>query len=104
MFHYERESRTANSEVYVIENEAGSTARADLHYASTIVYGTVCVPGEWSEDDIQDVIADLDERIVRSASPFREDFVVTVWAGAEAGVYSDEESVGDLTEAASLAT
>ena len=68
MFHYERESRTANSEVYVIENEAGSTARADLHYASTIVYGTVCVPGEWSEDDIQDVIADLDERIVRSAS------------------------------------
>jgi hypothetical protein len=97
MFHYERESRTASSEAYVIENEQGSRARADLHFTSSIVYATVCVPSDWSEDDIQDVVSDLDDRIVRSANPFREDFVVTVWSGSETGVYSDEESVGDFS-------
>lgn len=101
MFSYERESRTPSSETYLIENEQGQGARADLHYTPAVVYATVCVPSAWSEDDIQDVIADLDDRIVRSADPFREDFVVTVWSGTEAGVYSDEESVGDLTEAGS---
>ncbi len=97
MFHYERESRTPSSEAYVIENEQGARARADVHYTSSIVYATVCVPSDWSEDDIQDVISDLDDRVVRSADPFRADFVVTVWAGGEAGVYSDEESVSDLS-------
>jgi hypothetical protein len=97
MFHYERESRTPGSEAYLIENEQGARARADVHYTNSIVYATVCVPTDWSEDDIQDVVSDLDDRIVRSANPFREDFVVTVWSGSETGVYSDEESVGDFS-------
>ncbi len=96
MFIYEREARTASSESYVVENEQGIRARADLHFTPSVVYATVCVPQDWSEDDIRDVIADLDERVVRSAEPFREDFVVTVWSGSESGVYSDEESVGDF--------
>ena len=99
MFTYERESRTPSSESYVVENEQGSRARADLHFTPAIVYGTVCVPADWSEADIQDVIADLDDRVVRSADPFRQDFIVTVWTGTEAGVYSDEESVGDFADA-----
>lgn len=99
VFHYERESRTPHSECYVVENEQGSAARADLHYTPALVFGTLCVPADWSEDDIQDVIADIDERIVRSADPFREDFVVTVWTGSEAGVYSDEETLGELAAA-----
>jgi hypothetical protein len=99
MFTYERESRTPSSESYIVENEQGSRARADLHFTPTIVYSTLCVPSDWTEDDIQDVIADLDDRVVRSADPFRQDFIVTVWAGAEAGVYSDEESVNDFTDA-----
>ena len=96
MFNYERESRTPQSEAYLIENEHGSRARADLHFTPSIVYSTLCVPTDWSEDDIRDVIADLDDRIVRTADPFREDFVVTVWAGDELAVYSDEESLQDL--------
>ncbi|MXY78323.1 MAG: hypothetical protein F4Y94_01145 [Chloroflexi bacterium] len=95
MFSYERESRTPQSEAYVIENEQGSRARADLHFTPSIVYSTLCVPADWSEDDIRDVIADLDDRIVRTADPFREDFVVTVWSGDELAVYSDEESLND---------
>ena len=100
MFHYERESRTAQSECFLIENEEASMARADLHYTPTIVYGTLCVPESWSEADIQDVIADIDDRIVRTADPFREDFIVTVWTGGEVGVYSDDETLGELAELA----
>ncbi len=98
MFHYERESRTQNSECYLIENEGGSSARADLHYTPSIVFGTLCVPKDWSENDIQDVIAEIDDTIVRTADPFRDDFVVTVWSGEEVGVYSDEESLSELAE------
>ncbi|MEE9276902.1 MAG: hypothetical protein V3V06_00650 [Dehalococcoidia bacterium] len=100
MFHYERESRTPHSECYLIENESGAIARADLHYTPALVYGTLCVPVGWTEDDVQDVIADLDDRIVRTVDPFREDFVITVWTGNEIGVYSDEETLGDLVESA----
>ncbi len=98
MFHYERESRTPQSECFLIENEEASMARADLHYTPAIVYGTLCVPADWGEADIQDVIADLDDRVVRTAQPFRDDFIVTVWSGSETGVYSDEESIGELHE------
>ena len=98
MFQYERESRTSHSECFLIENESGSGARIDLHYTPSIVYGTLCVPSDWSDDDIQDVIADVDDKVVRTADPFREDFVVTVWSGGEVGVYSDEETLDDLAE------
>ena len=65
------------------------------------VYGTLCVPNDWSDIDIQDVIADIDDKIVRTADPFRDDFVVTAWRGSEVGVYSDEEGMsedGDLLD------
>lgn len=100
MFQYERESRTPQSECFVIENEAGSAARVDLHFTPAIVYGTLCVPPDWSDVDIQDVIADIDDKVVRTAEPFRDDFVVTVWSGSELGVYSDEEGMGNADDLA----
>ncbi len=100
MFQYERESRTPQSECFVVENEAGSAARVDLHFTPSIVYGTLCVPTDWSDVDIQDVIADIDDKIVRTAEPFRDDFVVTVWSGSELGVYSDEEGMGNADDLA----
>ena len=33
-----------------------------------------------------------------TTDPFREDFVVTVWAGREAAVYSDEDFEGEDDE------
>ena len=41
MFHYERESRTPHSECYVVESDAGSRARLDLHFAPPLVYATL---------------------------------------------------------------
>ncbi len=91
MFHYERESRTPHSECYLIENETGSRARVDLHFAPPLVYATLCVPEAWAEEDIQDVIVDIDDRLASTAEPLREDLIVTVWRGVEVGVYSQEE-------------
>ena len=95
MFHYERESRTAQSECYIVENEAGSRGRVDLHFAAPLVYATLCVPESWAEEDIQDVIADVDDRWAQTAEPLRDDLIVTVWRGQEVGVYSQEDGATD---------
>jgi hypothetical protein len=92
---YERDARTPYSEAYSIEVDGEPIGRIDLHLTtSSIVQATLCVPAEFEEDDIEDLIADIDARLVLSHHPGREDFVVTVWRGNAAGVYS-EEADGD---------
>lgn len=103
MFHYERESRTPQSECYVVENEHGARARLDAHFAPPLVYATLCVPADWSDEDIHDLIADADDRIARTADAAREDLIVTVWRGAEVGVFSLEEAVGETFGAGAAA-
>ena len=93
MFHYERESRTPHSECYIVENESGSRGRVDLHFAAPLIYATLCVPESWSEEDVQDVIADVDDRLASSADPLRDDLIVTVWRGAEMGVWSTDTDI-----------
>ena len=65
--------------------------RIDLHYTPSVIYGTLCVLERQTEEEIRELIGGIDERLVLSTDPFREDFVVTVWAGREAGAYSDED-------------
>jgi hypothetical protein len=89
---YERDVRTPHSEAYTIEIDGEPIGRVDLHFAaSTVVQATLCVPEEYDEDDIQDLIADIDERLVLSHDDDRADFVVTVWRGSQAGIYSEDE-------------
>jgi hypothetical protein len=95
-YRFEREARTPYSEVFVIENDEGTEiGRVDIHLTPSVAYATLCVAESMTEDDIQDLIAQIDERVVMTADPYREDFVVTVWAGRESGVYSDEEDEDD---------
>jgi len=90
-YQFERESRTPQSEAYTVEEHGDVVARVDIHFTSTsIVYATLCVPVDFDEDDVQDLIGDIDERLVLSTDPYRDDFVVTVWRGTQAGVYSEE--------------
>jgi len=89
-YRFERETRTSESESFVIVADDREFGRVDIHYGPDVVNATLCVPDNVSEDDIQDVIGEVDERIVMSANPFRDDFVVTVWIGRQAGVYSEE--------------
>jgi len=95
---FERESRTPYSESFVIEADDEDMGRVDLHYTPSVTYGTLCIPENLTEDDIQELISEIDERLVMSNDPFREDFVVTVWAGRQTGVYSEEEMEGEEGE------
>lgn len=98
-FEFERDARTPHSEVYRVEQEGEPVGRVDVHFtASGVAVATLCVPPHFDEDDIQELIGEIDERLIMSANPDRDDFVVTVWRGQQAGVYSEEEMEGEEDE------
>ena len=94
---FEREARTPYSESILVLDEGREMARADIHFGMELATATLCVPEGFSEDDIQELIGEIDERLVMSSMPFRDDFIVSVWLGRLAGVYS-EETEEDLDE------
>jgi hypothetical protein len=88
---FERESRTPFSEAWSVETDGEAVGRVDLHFTqSGAVHATLCVPRDFDDDDIEELIAEIDERLVLPADAYRDDFVVTVWRGERAGVYSEE--------------
>ncbi|HZP26830.1 MAG TPA: hypothetical protein VFB90_07265 [Dehalococcoidia bacterium] len=97
-YHFERECRTPFSESYVIEMDGDEVGRIDLHFSPSVIYGTLCVLERQTEEEIRELIGEIDERLVMTTDPFREDFVVTVWAGRESAVYSDEDLEEDGDE------
>jgi hypothetical protein len=106
-YNFEREVRTAHSESFVIESEGDEVGRVDLHYANSTAYATLCVSTDFDDQAIEDLIGEIDERLVMSWEPLRDDFIVTVWAGREVGVFSetgdddeeeDEDEDDDLDE------
>ena len=86
---FERETRTPQSETFVIESGGEEVARVDLHYSGSSAYATLCVPDSFDDDAIEELISEIDERLVMSWDPLRDDFIVTVWAGHEIGVFSE---------------
>lgn len=97
-YQFERECRTAQSESYIVELNDEEVGRIDLHYTTSVAYGTLCVTESLTEEDVRELISEIDERLVLTTDPFREDFVVTVWAGRESAVYSDEDFEGEEGE------
>ena len=97
-YEFEREARTPYSEAFVITADGTDIGRVDIHYGADLVNATLCVPEDASEDDIQELISEIDERLVLNADPYREDFIVTVWLGRQAGVYSEEIDDEELEE------
>jgi hypothetical protein len=89
-YQFERESRTAESESFTVLSDDNEIGRVDIHYGQDVVSATLCVPDDYTEDNIQELIGEVDERLVMTAHPFREDFIVNVWLGRQAGVYSEE--------------
>ncbi len=97
-FNFDRESRTSSSESYIIEMDEEEVGRLDLHFTSSVTYGTLAVVESLTEDEIRSLISEIDERLVLSNDPFREDFMVTVWSGREYGSYSDEDFEDELDQ------
>jgi len=93
-YQFDRECRTPQSESYIVELDGEEIGRVDLHYSPSVAYGTLCIPESLTDEEIRELISEIDERLVLTTDPFREDFVVTVWAGQESAVYSDEDFEG----------
>jgi len=97
-YQFERECRTPQSESYIVELDDEEVGRVDVHYTPSVAYATLCVAESLTEEDVRELISEIDERLVLTTDPFREDFVVTVWAGRESAVYSDEDFEGEEDE------
>jgi len=93
-YQFERECRTPQSESYIVELDEEEVGRVDIHYTASVAYATLCIGESQSEEDIRELISEIDERLVLTTDPFREDFVVTVWTGRETAVFSDEDFEG----------
>ena len=93
----ERIARTPQSEAWRIETDAAVVGRVDLHFTGAKAYGVLIVHTSVPEEEIEELIADVDARLVSTADEYREDFVVTVWRGTEFGTYSEDETA-DLDE------
>ena len=89
-YRFKREARTPYSEVYVIDDGEHALGRVDVHYTGAAAHATLIVHATLGEEQVNDLLEAIDEQIVASADPYREDLVVTVWRGEEVGVFADD--------------
>ncbi len=87
---FERTVRTESSEIFTIYGGARRIGRVDIHYGRFEVHGTLLLDVDLTDDELQQLIDQLDEELVQTHDPEREDFLVTVFKGEELGFYSDE--------------
>lgn len=87
---FERSVRTETSEVFAVYGGARRLGRVDLHYGRFEVNGTLLLEVDLTDDELQQLIDQLDEELVQTHDPEREDFLVTVFKAEELGFYSDE--------------
>jgi hypothetical protein len=94
-YRFVREARTPYSESYAIEDAEHALGRVDLHFTSSTTYATLAVHESLGDEAIQELIAEIDDNLVMSADPYREDLIVTVWRGEEVGVFADDSALED---------
>jgi hypothetical protein len=87
---FERTVRTESSEIFAIYGGARRVGRVDVHYGRFEVHATLLVEVDLTDDELQQIIDQLDEELVQTHDPEREDFLVTVFKAEELGFYSDE--------------
>ncbi len=86
---FERQYRTPHSEGYHLLAGETRIGHVDLHFTQTNVYATLILEAQLSESQVLDLIERIDESLVLSAETPREDLLVTVYQGRQAGLYSD---------------
>lgn len=87
---FERQYRTPNSEGYLMFTSGERLGRLDVHFTSSVVYGTLVLERELEEDDVLDVIEQADDELVMTSDVPRDDFIVSVYQGRDVGTYSDD--------------
>lgn len=94
-YRFERVARTPHSEQWVIETADRPVGRIDLHFTNAKTYGTLVVQQYLVDDEIEELLAAIDERLVTTADEYREDFVVSVWRGDDLGVFAEGDDDDD---------
>src|SRR5262249_25243920 len=97
-YRFERECRTPYSEAYAVLDGEDTVGRIDLHFTAASVYGSLSITDDVPSDEIQELIAAIDEDLVMSADPYRTNFVVHVYQGRELGVFSDVDGEEEEAE------
>ena len=95
---FERAVRTESSEIFALYAGARRLGRIDLHYGRFEVHGTLLLEVDLTDDELQELIDQLDEELVQTHDPEREDFLVTVFKSEELGFYSDEFESDDESD------
>ncbi len=89
-FRFAREARTPYSESYTIDDGQHALARVDVHFTGSATHATLVVHQSVDEEMLHDLLEALDDQIVSTADPYREDLIVSVWRGEEVGVFADD--------------
>ena len=87
---FERTVRTESSEIFGIYGGARRVGRVDIQYGRFEVDATLLLAVDLTDDELQQLIDQIDEELVQTHDPEREDFLVTVFKAEELGFYSDE--------------
>lgn len=85
--------RTDTSEVYIIWQDDSRLGQVDIHLGLDLVHATLILEKELTAEQQADLVDQIDQDIVSSHLPqfAREDFLVTVFRGAELESFSDGE-------------
>ncbi len=88
-YYFERECRTPNSEAYNILEDDAPVGRLDLHFTGDAVHGTLCVAESLTREMIEELVQTIDEELLDVVGIEREEFIVHVHQGRDAGVYTN---------------
>jgi hypothetical protein len=77
--------RTLSSEIYLIWEADNRVGQVDLHFADNSVQADIFLEADLSEEERQELFAQLDDDIVSSYLPSfeRDQFIITVFVGRE---------------------
>jgi hypothetical protein len=87
---FDRQFRTPNSEGYFIVAGNIRIGIVDLHYTTTNVRATLVLESEMERPNLIKLIEQIDEDLVLSADVPRDDLLVSVYVGQDAGFFNDE--------------
>src|SRR5262249_26766842 len=86
---FDRQFRTPYSEGYHMMVGDSRLGSLDLHFTATTVHCTLVLERQLDQGDLAKLIEQIDEDLVLSADVPRDDFLVSVYTGTEAGFFND---------------
>lgn len=92
---FDRQFRTPSSEGYFIVQANTRLGIVDLHFTTTNVRATLILERDLDREDLVKLIEQIDEDLVLSADIPRDDLLVSVYIGHDAGFFNDETLAGD---------